>query len=78
MGSFDKSKDKLVKSETLEFEGMKITVSIHSYDGGDNKMGLSKLLVKEGEEDKFAKVGRMTKEQAEKVVPVMQKMLEDM
>ncbi|MFH0874919.1 MAG: hypothetical protein V1859_03205 [archaeon] len=75
--AFDKNLDKELFSETVEFERTKITVSVFSYNEGIPKLQLSRENMS-GEEYTFAKLGRMTKEEAEKVIPLMQKALKEM
>ena len=77
--AFDKSLDKELFSETAEFETSKITVSVFSYNEGAKKLQLSrKLLDPESGEYKWAKLGRMFKDEAEAVLPLMQKAIEAM
>ncbi|MFW6230929.1 MAG: hypothetical protein ACOC32_02805 [Nanoarchaeota archaeon] len=76
---FDKSLDKELFNEEVEFEITKIIVSVFSYNGGTPKLQLSrKNRNTETGDWMFSKLGRMMKEEAEKVVPIMQKALEHM
>lgn len=76
--AFDTNLDKKLFEESVEFEGTKITVSICSYNDGPKKMQISRENANSAGEYKFAKLGRMTKEEAETVLPLMQKVLEKM
>ncbi len=77
--AYDKSLDKELFSETAEFETSKITVSVYAYNEGSPKMQISrKVLNPDNGEYKWAKLGRMFKDEAEAVVPLMQKALEAM
>ena len=77
--AFDKSLDKELFSESIEFEVTKVTVSVHSYNEGTPKMQLSRKNRNMDTGDwTFSKLGRMTKEEAEKVIPLMEKALEAM
>ena len=77
--AFDKSLDKELFSETVEFETSKITVSVFSYNEGQAKLQLSReLLDPNSGAYKWAKVGRLFKDEAEAVIPLMQKALEAM
>ncbi len=79
MASFDKSLDKELFGEEVKFETTKIRVSVMSYNEGRSKLQVSREnLVEEDGSWRFSKLGRMTKEEAEKVVPAMQKALENM
>lgn len=77
--AFDKSLDKEIFSEDVEFEMTKITVSVFSYNGGTPKLQISrKNRNQDSGEWVFSKLGRMMKEEAEKVIPIMQKALDSM
>jgi len=77
--AFDQSLDKTLFEEEKEFENCKITVSVKQYNEGQKKLQLSRenLQASTGEY-KFAKLGRLTKEEAEVIIPMMQKALESM
>jgi hypothetical protein len=75
--AFDASLDKSLFSEQITFERTRITVSVFSYNNGTPKLQISRENG-EGEEFSFAKLGRMTKEEAEKVMPAMQKAIKHM
>ncbi|MFP4112253.1 MAG: hypothetical protein ACLFPQ_03505 [Candidatus Woesearchaeota archaeon] len=76
---FDKSLDKVLFSEDVEFEMTKITVSVHSYNDGTPKLQISRVNRNQNTGDwTFSKLGRMTKEEAEKVLPILQKAIESM
>ncbi|MFT4297779.1 MAG: hypothetical protein ACMXX5_01160 [Candidatus Woesearchaeota archaeon] len=78
MAGFDPNLDQNKFSETIEFEGSNIIVGVFSYNDGQPKLQLSRERVNAEGQTSFAKLGRMTKEEAEKVIPVMQKALESM
>ncbi|MFC1752652.1 hypothetical protein ACFL96_04575 [Thermoproteota archaeon] len=75
---FDPNLDKKLFSETVEFEGMNILVGVFSYNDGVSKLQLSRERVNAQGETSFAKLGRMTKEEVEKILPVIQKAIEAM
>ena len=77
-GKFDKSLDKEIFSEVIPFETTRITVGVFSYNDGDNKLQVSRENMNQDGEWSFAKLGRMFKDEAEKVIPVMKKALEKM
>jgi len=77
--AFDKSLDKELFSETIEFEATKLTVSVFSYNSGVPKLQISRENRNMNSGDfSFAKLGRMTKEEAEKVQPLITKALKSM
>ncbi len=71
--AFDKSLDKELFSATLEFDRSRITVAVFSYNNGTPKLQLSRENKNAGGEYSFAKLGRMTKDEVEKVMPLMEK-----
>lgn len=77
--AFDKTLDKEMFSEVIKFETSRITVGVFSYNDGTPKLQVSRenLNPTTGEYN-FAKLGRMLKEEAEKVIPVMQKAIKSM
>ena len=75
---FDKNLDKELFSETKEFETSKIKVGVYSYNDGEKKLQISRETRNQDGEWKFAKVGRMFKDEVEAVIPIMQKALEYM
>ena len=75
--AFDKSLDKELFSESKEFEVSKLTVSVFSYNDGTPKLQISReLRDQDSGEFKWAKLGRMMKEEVEAIIPLMQKALE--
>ena len=79
MAGFDKSLDKEVFGEDASFETTRIRVSVMSYNEGQNKLQLSREnLNPDDGEWRWSKLGRMTKDEAEKVLPLYEKALENM
>ena len=77
--AFDKNLDKSLFSETIKFETTRITVGVFSYNGGENKLQISREdLNNNSGEYGFSKLGRMTKEEAEAVLPLIGKALKVM
>jgi hypothetical protein len=74
--AFDTSLDKELWSESLDFERSVIKVAVMSYNEGDKKVALIRQNKRADGELGFAKLGRLTQEEAEKVIPLMQKALE--
>lgn len=75
---YDKSLDVESFKETKEFETSRISVGIFSYNGGDHKLQISRENKNQDEEWRFAKLGRMTKEEVQEVLPLMTKAIESM
>ena len=76
--AFDPSLDKEIFAETVEFENTRIKVGVYSYNEGEKKLQISRENLTAGGEPRFAKLGRMTKEETESVLPLIQKALEHM
>ena len=76
--AYDKNLDKKLFSEVIEFEITRITVGVFSYNDGQKKMQLSRENRTQDGEWTFAKLGRLQKDEAEAVIPIMQKAMNDM
>jgi len=72
---YDSSLDERLFSKTWEGEADRITVSIYSYNKGQKKMQLSRENVNAQGEYRFAKLGRLSKEEAEAILPLKQEAL---
>ena len=75
---FDKSLDNNLFSEVCEFEATRITVGVFSYNNGPKKLQLSRENKNDSDQWTFSKLGRMTKEEVEAVIPNIQKAVEAM
>ncbi|HII72721.1 TPA: hypothetical protein HA265_08245 [Candidatus Woesearchaeota archaeon] len=75
---FDPNLDKDIWSESIDFDKTKITVAVKSYNDGPKKLQIGRENRRADGEASFAKLGRMTKEEAEAVLPLFQKALEHM
>lgn len=72
--AFDKSLDKEIFSKEATFDTTKIIVAVYAYNEGTPKLQLSRLNLDQetGEYSRFAKLGRLLKEEAESILPLMQ------
>ena len=75
---YEKSLDVEVFKETKEFDGTRVTVGVFSYNGGEKKLQVGRENQDASGEWRFSKLGRMTKAEAEEVIPVMKKAVESM
>jgi len=66
-----------VFKEVKEFEDTRISVGVFSYNGGEKKLQLSREN-KAAEDWRFAKLGRMTKEETQEVLPLITKAFQSM
>jgi len=75
---YDASLDKEAFSKSYENDDGKITVSVHSYNNGPKKL----QIVRENRDQegalRFAKLGRMTKDEAQAILPFIQEALSSM
>ncbi len=72
---YDSSLDKQLFTKSWESGEMKITVSVYSYNNGPKKVQISRESVNAEGEPRFAKLGRMTKEELEGVLPFLKEAL---
>ena len=73
MAGFDKSLDKELFAESVDFEKTKVTVSVFSYNEGTSKLQITRQNKNAEGELSFTKLGRLTKEEVEAVLPMMEK-----
>lgn len=68
---FDSSLDETLFSKELEGDGVKIVVSVHSYNNGQKKLQLVRE-TKDAEGNwRFGKLGRLTKAEVEGILPMI-------
>jgi hypothetical protein len=75
---YDKSLDVETFKETKEFEDTRISVGVYSYNEGQKKLQISRENLSAEGEWRFAKLGRMTKEEAQEVAPLIAKAIDNM
>ncbi|MFH1878359.1 MAG: hypothetical protein ABH883_06090 [Candidatus Omnitrophota bacterium] len=75
---YEKELDECLFSKFWETEGERLTVSVYSYNKGTKKLQLNRENVNAQGEYRFAKLGRMTKEEVEAVLPLIQEALQNM
>lgn len=73
MPGFDKSLDKELFSQSLDFERSRITVAVFAYNNGTPKLQIGRENKNAAGEYSFAKLGRMNKEEVEAVLPLVEK-----
>ncbi len=75
---YDASLDEVVFSKKWESENGRIIVSVYSYNKGQKKLQISRENKSADDEFRFAKLGRMTKEELEAVLPFIQEAAQHM
>ena len=73
---YDSSLDESLFSKSWENEGMRIVVSVFSYNKGAKKLQISRETQNAEGEYRFGKLGRMTKEEIEGILPLIQEATE--
>lgn len=75
---YDNSLDAEVFTKSYETDSGKIIVSVHSYNSGPNKMQVTREFKDKEGNFSFARLGRLSKEEAEGILPLMQEALKKM
>ncbi len=75
---YDQSLDVALFKEIKEFDGTRITVGIFQYNGGEKKLQITRENRNQTEEWRFSKLGRMTKEEIEGILPVISQAMKQM
>jgi predicted transcriptional regulator len=75
---YDQSLDKQLFTKAFETDAGKIIVSVYSYNGGAKKMQMSRETTDKEGKPTFAKLGRMTKEEVEGVLPIIGEALKNL
>ncbi len=76
--AFNQELDKEIFLKEVEFDGTRIKVGVFSYNEGEKKLQITRENINASGDVRFAKLGRMTKEEVEKVIPLMQEALKHM
>lgn len=69
--AYDSSLDQQLFVKEFEGDKSKISVSVYSYNNGPKKIQISRSVKDERDTYSFAKLGRMTKEEVEAVLPLL-------
>ena len=75
---YDSNLDAQVFSRFWENDSGKVVVSVYSYNNGPKKIQLVREVKDRNGEYAFAKLGRLTKEEAEGALPLIQEALKAM
>ena len=75
---YDPNLDQSVFSESWETEGERLTVNIYSYNNGPRKMQISRENKDAQGEFRFAKLGRLRKEEIQGILPLIQEAIKHM
>jgi len=75
---YDPNMDESLFSKSQESEAGRLTVSVYSYNKGMKKLQISRETRDAEGGFRFAKLGRMTKEEAEAILPLIKEALGSM
>ena len=75
---YDSSLDESVFSKSVESETGNIIISVYSYNGGQKKVQITRENRDKQGNLRFAKLGRMNKEELESILPIIQEALGQM
>ncbi|MCQ9205710.1 MAG: hypothetical protein NG737_05295 [Omnitrophica bacterium] len=75
---YDSNLDEKLFSKSWESEGTRISVSVYSYNKGAKKIQITRENSDPGGNFRFTKLGRMSKEETEGVLPLIQEALANM
>ncbi len=78
MAGFDASLDKEIFSKVAEFDKTNVKVAIMQYNEGTKKLQISRENFNADGAPRFAKLGRLTKPEAEAILPLMQEAIAQM
>jgi len=75
---YDRSKDEQIFTKSYETDLDRLSVSVYSYNRGTKKLQISRENRNDQGDFRFAKMGRLTKEEVEAILPLMQEAIEHM
>lgn len=75
---YDASLDDQLFAKSWEGEGTKITVSVYSYNNGPKKLQITRENKDANGNFRFTKLGRITKEETEAILPLIQETIAKM
>lgn len=75
---YDSKLDECLFSKSKETETDRLTVSVYAYNKGAKKLQISRENRDNEGEFRFAKLGRMTKEEIQSLLPFLQEALQHM
>ena len=75
---YDSSLDESLYSKAWESDTGRLTVSVFSYNNGQKKLQISRENRTGEGELRFAKMGRLTKDEVEAILPLIQEALKKM
>ncbi len=75
---YDNSLDEQLFAKSQDTDNGRLTVSIYSYNGGQKKIQISRETKDKQDNLKFAKLGRVSKDEMESLMPILTEALSNM
>ena len=75
---YDSSLDECLFQKNWEAESQRLTVSVYSYNKGAKKLQITRENRGPGGDFRFTRLGRMSKEEIEAVLPIIQEAVKNM
>ena len=75
---YDSSLDEQLFKKSWDGQGTRITVGVYSYNKGVKKVQIGRELTDDPNKPGFAKLGRMTKEELQGILPYLEEALKAM
>jgi hypothetical protein len=75
---YESNRDKEIFSKDVQSETGKIVVSVHSYNNGPKKLQITREVKDRDGQLIFAKLGRLSKDETEGILPLIREALEVM
>ena len=73
--AYDASLDQELFSKAWENDMGRLVIGVYSYNGGPRKVQIKRELKEEAGRPSFAKLGRLTKEELQGILPLLQEAL---
>ena len=70
--AYDRNLDEQVFTKSWQGDGTKLTVGVYSYNRGPKKVQISREVSTDEGRPGFAKLGRLTKEELQGILPLLQ------
>jgi hypothetical protein len=73
--AYDPSLDEELFAKAWEYDAGRLVVGVYSYNGGQRKVQIRRELTEQVGRPSFAKLGRLTKEELQGILPLLQEAL---
>jgi predicted transcriptional regulator len=75
---YDSNLDEQVFTKSFDKDGQRIVVSVHSYNKGPKKLQIIREAQDAEGNSRFAKLGRLSKDEAQGILPIIQEAMGSM